>query len=78
MVLKELQTQKILNFSFKYEGALKEGIVELVDLSNFEILHTWNPDIDVFNDLVEQVDEFEYLKRDRNDNRNILIHPKLI
>jgi len=61
----------------KYEGGLKEGIVELVDLSNFEILHTWNPDIDAFNDLVKQVDEFYYLKRDRNDNRNILIHPKL-
>ena len=61
----------------KYEGGLKEGIVELVDLSNFEILHIWNPDIDAFNDLVEQVDEFYYLKRDRNDNRNILLHPKL-
>ena len=33
----------------KYDGDLQEGIVELVDLTNFEVLHTWNPDIDQFN-----------------------------
>jgi hypothetical protein len=44
-----------------YDGDLEEGIVELVDLRNFKVLHTWNPDIDAFNDLVEQVDEFKYL-----------------
>ena len=61
----------------RYDGDLQEGLVELVDLTNFEVLHTWNPDIDAFNDLVEQVDEFKYLKRDSNDNRSVLMHPKL-
>ena len=61
----------------RYDGDLQEGVVELVDLRSFEIVHTWNPDIDAFNDLVEQVDEFKYLKRDVNNNRNTLIHPKL-
>ncbi len=61
----------------KYDGVLQEGIVELFDLTNFEILHTWNPDIDAFNDLVEQVDEFKYLKRDGKNNRSPLMHPKL-
>ena len=61
----------------RYDGDLKEGVVELVDLTNFEILHTWNPDIDAFNDLVEQVDEFKYLNRDDNNSRHILRHPKL-
>ena len=60
----------------RYDGDLQEGVVELVDLRNFEILHTWNPDIDAFNDLVEQVDEFEYLERYAN-NRSLLVHPKL-
>lgn len=60
-----------------YDGDLEEGIVELVDLRNFEVKHVWNPDIDTFNDLVEQVDEFKYLKRDRNDKRAVLMHPKL-
>ena len=56
---------------------LREGIVELVDLRNFKVLHTWNPDIDEFNDLVEQVDEFKFLERDSNNNRFMLIHPAI-
>jgi hypothetical protein len=62
----------------RYDGDLQEGVVELVDLRSFEIVHTWNPDIDAFNDLVEQVDEFKYLDRDRNNKRSALIHPKLL
>ena len=62
----------------KYDGDLKEGVVELVDLRSFKILHTWNPDIDAFNDLVKQNNEFKYLKRDRNNSRSRLIHPKLL
>ena len=62
----------------KYDGDLQEGVVELVDLTNFEILHTWNPDIDAFNNTVEKVDEFKYLERDRNNSRFIMFHPKLM
>ena len=62
----------------RHDGDLKEGVVELVDLRNFQVLHTWNPDIDQFNKLVKQVDEFEFLERDRNNHRNRLLHPKLL
>ena len=61
----------------KYDGDLREGVVELVDLRTFEILHTWNPDIDAFNNLVEQVDEFKHLDRDKHNKRSSLFHPKL-
>jgi len=61
----------------RYDGDLKEGIVELVDLRNFEILHTWNPDIDALNNMVEKVGEFENLQRDFGNSRSILMHPKL-
>ena len=61
----------------RYDGDLKEGIVELIDLTNFEVLHTWNPDIDAFNDLVKHDYEFKYLKRDNNNSRQILLHPKM-
>lgn len=61
----------------RYDGDLQEGLVELVDLTNFEVLHTWNPDTDAFNDLVEQVDEFKNLKRDGNNKRSMLMHPNL-
>jgi len=62
----------------RYHGDLQEGIVELIDLTNFEILHTWNPDIDALNYLVQQVDEFKYLNRDWNNNRYLLLHPLLL
>lgn len=61
----------------RYDGDLKEGIVELIDLRNFEVLHSWNPDIDSFNKLVSDSKEFKYLKRDRSNYRSKLVHPKL-
>ena len=62
----------------RYNGDLNEGIVELIDLMNFQVLHTWNPDIDDFNNSVKKVDEFKYLNRDRNNSRIILRHPLLL
>ena len=61
----------------RYDGDSSQGVVELVDLKNFRILHSWNPDVDAFNDLVDQIDEFENLDRDDNDHRKMLMHPKL-
>ena len=61
----------------RYDGNLKEGIVELVDLSNFKVLHTWNPDIDEFNRSIEKVGEFKFLNRDFNNSRYLLFHPLL-
>ena len=61
----------------RYDGDLKEGIVELVDLTNFKVLHTWNPDIDEFNKSVEKIDEFRFLNRDNNNSRQLLQNPKL-
>ena len=62
----------------RYDGDLKEGIVELVDLRNFKVLHTWNPDIDAFNKSVPKIDEFKYLDRDANNSRYLLRHPNLL
>lgn len=61
----------------RYDGNLKESVVELVDLRSFDVLHTWNPDIDQFNSLIDQVDEFRNLGRDENNSRALLLHPKL-
>ncbi len=62
----------------RYDGDLKEGIVELVDLTNFKVLHTWNPDINKFNKYVKKIDEFKYLNRDKNNSRFLLMHPLLL
>ena len=62
----------------KYDGDLKESIIELIDLRNFKVLHTWNPDIDEFNKSIKKIGEFRNINRDANDKRTILYHPKLI
>ena len=54
-----------------------DSIVELVNLTNFEVLHTWNPDLNKFNQLVNNNKEFKYLKRDNHDERSIIFHPFL-
>ena len=62
----------------RYDGNLRQGVIELVDLTNFEILHTWNPDIDMFNNILEPKEELKYQVRDRSDSRFVLEHPKLL
>ncbi len=62
----------------RYDGDLKEGIVELVDLTNFKVLHTWNPDIDKFNKSLKNSEEFKYINRDRNNSRMLFRHPILL
>ena len=62
----------------RYDGDLREGIVELVDLMNFKVLHTWNPDVDEFIKPLKNIDEFKYLKRDANNSRFLLRHPILL
>lgn len=61
----------------RYDGDSREGVVELVDLTNFDVLHQWNPDIDMFNEMFDHVDEFKYMKRDMNNTRSMLRHPLL-
>jgi hypothetical protein len=43
----ENEDEKYLLLS-RYDFDLKEGIIELVDLTNFKVLHNWNPDIDSY------------------------------
>ncbi len=62
----------------RYDGDLREGIVELVDLRSFKVLHTWNPDIDQFNKSVDKFDEFKYLNIDNDNSRFLLRHPILL
>ena len=61
----------------RYDGDLKESVVELVDLMNFKVLHIWNPDIDKFNKSVKNIEDFKYINRDFNDSRVPFYHPLL-
>ena len=63
----------------RYDGDIEESVVELVDLQSFDVLHTWNPDINSFFEKVDKVKggKWEHLMRDSNDNRIRLLHPIL-
>ena len=61
----------------RHNGDIKEATVELVDLTNFKVLHTWNPDLDQFNKFVATNNEFKYLKRDQHEKSSIITHPFL-
>ena len=62
----------------RYSGELQQGIVELVDLKTFKVLHTWNPDFDYLNSLLDlSNEEFKYINRDYNDSRHIPSQPYL-
>ena len=37
----------------RYNGEIGEAVVELIDLTTFNILHTWNPDISQINSLID-------------------------
>lgn len=62
----------------KYDGILREGVLELIDLTNFEVLHIWNPDFDKFNKLVKKNDEFKTLSVDRRNSVTVPRHPLLL
>ena len=60
----------------RFDGDIEEGIVELVDLQNFDVLHTWNPNIDnIFNGISGV--EWEDLSIDKSNKRTKLNHPLL-
>ena len=64
----------------RYDSDIEESVVELVDLQSFDVLHTWNPDINSFWEKVDKIEggKWEHLMRDGNDNRLIMVHPILI
>jgi hypothetical protein len=61
----------------RYDGDIDESVVELVDLSNFQRLHTWNPDIDAFNEAVKDLPDFKYITRDTTNKRGAIGHALL-
>ncbi len=74
---KKLDFESYLLLS-RYDGNIKEHIVELVNLQSFKIVHVWNPDIDVnFNIINESVNWGSTLER-QNDYKFRMVHPMLL
>jgi len=61
----------------KYDHSLNRSIVDIIDLNNFEIIHTYKHNINEMNDQVMNINEFQRLKIDNAPIRFVYQHPLL-
>ena len=60
----------------RYDGNLKRSIVEIVDLNNFSVLHTFKPNINEINSKTDSSrEEFKSLSINESPARYRIIHP---
>ena len=61
----------------RYEHSLSRSVVDIIDLNNFEIIHTYKHDINEMNKKVINTKEFPKLKVDSSPIRFIYQNPLL-
>ena len=62
----------------RYDHSLSRSVVDIVDLNNFEVLHTYKHDIAAMNDQVTNTKEFPRIKIDSLPIRFIYQHPLIL
>ncbi len=62
----------------RYEHSLSRSVVDIVDLNNFEVIHTYKHDINEMNNQVRNIDKFPNLKVDNSQIRFQYFHPLLL
>ncbi len=62
----------------RYEHSLNRSVVDIVDLNNFEVIHTYSHDIDEMNDRVTNTEEFSRIKIDDAKIRFEYLHPLIL
>lgn len=62
----------------RFDGNIKESVVELIELDGFKTIHRWNPDINSINKKIDtNRDEYKLLNRDHHENRYKIDSPIL-
>ena len=62
----------------RYDHSISRSVVDIVDLNNFEVLHTYKHDIAAMNDQVTNTEEFPTIKIDDSPIRFLYQHPLLL
>ena len=62
----------------RYVHSLSRSIVDVVDLNNFEVIHTYKHDIAEMNDQVTNTEEFPRIKIDHPPIRFLYLHSLLL
>ena len=61
----------------RYDGELKRSVIELIDLKNFSIIHSWIPNVNTILKLTENKKEFEKFKIEKSTKSLRLFNPLL-
>ncbi len=61
----------------RYVHSLSRSVVDVIDLNNFEIIHTYKHDIDEMYNQITENEKFPKLKADTSPDRFIYFHPLL-
>ena len=62
----------------RYDGDMKEAVVELIELKGFKLIHRWNPDVKKINERIDtNREEYKLLDRDFHENRYKIDSPIL-
>ena len=62
----------------RYDHSLSRSIVDIIDLDNFEIIHTYKHDINEMNNKVTNIEEFQRLKINDSPIRFEYRHPLIL
>ena len=62
----------------RYDNSLSRTVVDIVDLNNFEVLHTYKHDIAAMNAQVTNTEEFPRIKIDASPTRFRYFHPLIL
>ena len=62
----------------RYDKILSRSVIEIIDLNNFEIIHTYKHDIDEMYNQVKNIEEFSIMKIDDSLTKFVYRHPLLL
>ncbi len=62
----------------RYDHNQTRSVVEVIDLNNFEIIHTYKHDISEMNDKIKNVEEFPRINIDNHPIRFQYMHPLIL
>jgi len=61
----------------RYDHSLSRSVVDIIDLNNFEVIHTYKPDVTKINNQVKNTEKFSRLKIENSPIRFRYYHPLL-
>ena len=62
----------------RYDNSISRSVVDIVDLNNFKVIHTYNHHVEEMNNEIKNKDNFPRLKIDHSPTRFQFIHPLLL